>query len=143
MCTKKNKVGALATIIESVISTMTHIPVSCTMKITSKPRWTTKLRDQFEVRATVDEVGRGSDGGRAKPGPPAAVESGFGVLGLEGIMGNEEDSLGEKATPPGEGNRGVISGDIVEATGATGKTAGAADIVEICIVSLDAKANEQ
>jgi len=58
------------------------------------------------------------------------VISGFGGLGLEGIVGNEE-SDGEKATPPGEGNSGSISGDIAgEKRGASGNVVGAAEIVE-------------
>lgn len=40
------------------------------------------------------------------------MTSGLGGLGLEGIVGIE-DSDGEKAEPPGVGNKGSISGDMV------------------------------
>lgn len=45
----------------------------------------------------------------------------------------KEDSLGESSEPPGEGNRGVMSGDKAggEAEGASGNNAGAAEIVEV------------
>lgn len=68
----------------------------------------------------------------ARTGPGAPIASGFGGLGLEGIVGNE-DSLGESSAPPGEGNRGLMSGDKAggEAKGAPGSNAGAAEIVEV------------
>ncbi|KAL4384285.1 hypothetical protein GQ457_15G022220 [Hibiscus cannabinus] len=57
--------------------------------------------------------------------------SGFGGLGLDGIVGTDE-SVGEGATPLGVGNKGSTSGGKLgeEASGALGKNAGAADIVE-------------
>lgn len=63
-------------------------------------------------------------------GPGATIASGFGGLRLEGIVGSEE-SLGASSEPPGEGNRGVISGDSGgEDIGGFGSNAGAAEIVE-------------
>lgn len=55
-------------------------------------------------------------------------------------MGNE-DSLGESTEPPGEGNRGVMSGDKAggEANGESGNNAGAAEIVEVWNCSSSAK----
>lgn len=61
------------------------------------------------------------------------------------MMGSD-DSDGGSATPPGEGNKGVMSGDRDgEATGALapGKRAGAAEIVETFLCRSDAKANEE
>lgn len=43
-------------------------------------------------------------------GPNAAKSSGFGGLGLEGMVETEEE-VGVGTTPPGEGKSGVISGD--------------------------------
>lgn len=85
-------------------------------------------------------------------GLPAASSSGFGGLGLEGIMGSE-DSVGVAASPLGEGSRGEMSGDnagdgewdsglpggvdgaagIVtgDKSGDDGKEAGAAEMVEM------------
>lgn len=63
----------------------------------------------------------------------ASIASGFGGLRLEGIVGSEE-SLGASSEPPGEGNRGVISGESAgnggEDNGGFGSNAGAAEIVE-------------
>ncbi|CAI8603821.1 unnamed protein product [Vicia faba] len=68
--------------------------------------------------------------------------SGFGGLGVEGMVGNEE-SDGEKAAPPGEGNSGSISGESVgEKRGVSGNIiVGAAEIAETYIIF--AEANEQ
>ncbi|KAF3663410.1 hypothetical protein FXO38_10651 [Capsicum annuum] len=66
-------------------------------------------------------------------GPGATIASGFGGLRLEGIVGIEE-SLGASSEPPGEGNRGVISGESAESggedVGGFGSNAGAAEILE-------------
>lgn len=43
-------------------------------------------------------------------GPKAGKSSGFGGLGLEGMVETEEE-VGVGTTPPGEGKSGVISGD--------------------------------
>lgn len=71
------------------------------------------------------------------------MTSGFGGLGLEGIVGNEE-SDGEKAAPPGDGKSGSISGDIAgEKRGDSGNVVGAAEIAETCMFFEEAKDNEQ
>lgn len=79
-----------------------------------------------------DESGNDPTGENATAGPGAPVASGFGGLRLEGIVGIEE-SLGESSEPPGEGNRGVMSGDNAgdDAKGESGNNAGAAEIVEV------------
>lgn len=68
----------------------------------------------------------------AAMGLPAASPSGFGGLGLEGIMGRE-DSAGVAASPLGDGRRGKMSGDSagdgVWGSGAPGRVAGAAGII--------------
>ncbi|MED6132149.1 hypothetical protein PIB30_016571 [Stylosanthes scabra] len=89
------------------------------------------------------KAGIDSSGGKAITDPPGlAMESGFGGLGLEGIVGNE-DSEGVKAALPGVGNKGSISGESVGDTigedSTLGNTVGAAEIVETCIE--EAKAN--
>lgn len=63
-----------------------------------------------KFRATAEESACSLSGGNANPGPGAAIASGFGGLGLEGMVGIE-DSLGESSEPPGEGKSGAISGD--------------------------------
>lgn len=84
---------------------------------------------------TAEESGLGMVSSGARPGPGAAMASGLGGLGLEGISGTEE-SLGERSEPPGEGNRGVMSGDNAgggAADGAnaeSGSSAGAAEMDE-------------
>lgn len=76
-----------------------------------------------------------------EPGTPMA--SGFGGLGLAGIVGMEE-SEGEKAALPGEGKSGSISGERVgEARGAAGNTVGAADMVEKRTLDGEAKEGAQ
>ncbi|XP_020991627.1 uncharacterized protein LOC110278063 [Arachis duranensis] len=96
------------------------------------------------ARAGID-----SEGGKAITDPPGLVmESGFGGLGLEGIVGNE-DSEGVKAALPGVGNKGSISGESVgdtigeeeeeeEGESTLGNTVGAAEIVETCMVLCEA-----
>ncbi|MED6220311.1 hypothetical protein PIB30_043669 [Stylosanthes scabra] len=86
------------------------------------------------------KAGIDSEGGKAMTDPPGlAMESGFGGLGLEGIVGNE-DSEGVKAALPGVGNKGSISGESVgdtigeEEDSTLGNTVGAAEIVETCMV---------
>lgn len=81
-----------------------------------------------------EENGKEPIGENAITGPGADMASGFGGLGLEGIVGNE-DSVGESSEPPGEGNRGVMSfsGELAgdgEAKGESGNNEGAAEIVE-------------
>ena len=50
-------------------------------------------------------------GENAESGPGAMISSGFGVLGLEGMVGMSEPEAGVGNTPPGEGKSGAISGD--------------------------------
>lgn len=72
----------------------------------------------------------------------------MGGLGLEGIKGSAE-SVGASSEPPGEGKRGLISGERAgsggEDKGGFGNNAGAAEIVEAGIFNKDAlfKANER
>lgn len=88
----------------------------------------------WEEGDKAGDIDSDSDGGEAEPGPWWDEISGFGGLGLEGIVGNEE-SDGEKAVRPGEGNSGSISGDSV------GEKRGASEIAETCMFF--AEANEQ
>lgn len=72
-------------------------------------------------------------------GPKEGMSSGLGGLGLEGMVGSE-DSVGESSPLPGEGKRGVISGDEAggeESGGAVGSNAGAAEIVFAAICADD------
>lgn len=56
----------------------------------------------------MDETGKDAEGGKAESG--ARIEkSGFGGLGLEGIVGMEEPAVG--TAPPGVGSKGAMSGD--------------------------------
>ena len=57
----------------------------------------------------MEEADSNSNGGNAEPGPAAIKSSGFGGLGLEGMVGMDEPVVG--TTPPGDGNKGAISGD--------------------------------
>lgn len=54
------------------------------------------------------------NGENAESGPeatePYSLSSGFGGLGLEGMVGMDEPE-GEGKSPPGEGKRGAMSGD--------------------------------
>lgn len=92
---------------------------------------------------TEDDGGIDPDGGKAVscPACPGDIASGFAVR-VEGMVGSD-DSEGGSVTPPGEGNRGVMSGDRAgENRGALGKTAGAAEIVEtFLIAAADANAD--
>lgn len=81
----------------------------------------------------AEEASKDPDGENAIPGPGAAASSGFGGLGLEGMVGSE-DSDGESGSFPGVGKRGVMSGERAggngNVRGPPGKTAGAAEMVE-------------
>ena len=91
-----------------------------------------ELRKPETLSWFAEETGRDPSGENARKGTGASIASGFGGLGLEGIVG-KEDSLGESSEPPGEGKRGVMSGDKAggEAKGASGNNAGAAESVEV------------
>ena len=95
-----------------------------------------KLKNRASFRGpdeVAEEAGKDPDGGKVIPGPGATKASGFGGLGLEGMVGSE-DSAGESGCFPGVGKRGVMSGDRAGDNGAVkgppGKTAGAAEMVE-------------
>ncbi|XP_041022550.1 uncharacterized protein LOC121263623 [Juglans microcarpa x Juglans regia] len=106
---------------------------------------TTMFRDQDGDIETDEDSGKDSDGGKAASCAGATVESGFGGLRLAGMVGSD-DSDGGSATPPGEGNKGLMSGERAgEDTGALGNNAGAAEMVETLVLmfSLDAMANEE
>ncbi|KAG5104899.1 hypothetical protein JHK82_041869 [Glycine max] len=51
------------------------------------------------------------NGEKAERGPGAIMSSGFGGLGLEGMVGMSEPAAGVGKTPPGEGSSGAMSGD--------------------------------
>ncbi|KAG6748513.1 hypothetical protein POTOM_048439 [Populus tomentosa] len=98
-----------------------------------KPRKKAKFKGPDEVVETEEEAGKDPEGEIENlAGPGATMSLGFGGLGLEGMVGRD-DSVGEGAPAPGVGSKGSTSGDKVggEDKGATGKNAGAADIVEI------------
>lgn len=58
----------------------------------------------------MEKPGNDPNGGNAaESGPAAITSSGFGGLGLEGMVGMEEPVVG--TTPPGDGNKGAMSGD--------------------------------
>lgn len=68
------------------------------------------------------------DGAKAVSGPTGSSMSGFG-LREEGIVGMDDPS-GEADARPGDGSRGVMSGD--SSVSGSGRTAGAAEMVGIC-----------
>lgn len=67
---------------------------------------------RYAVRETAEETGEKAEGARAAESGPIGynISSGF-LLGFEGIVGTEETG---GTTPPEEGKRGAISGDISE-----------------------------
>lgn len=111
-----------------------------------KPRkHTARFRGPGELREVAAESGKAPDGDIANTGPAAgSIRSGFGGLGLEGIVGSD-DSAGEGTPAPVVGDTGSMSGDKLggEDKGASGKNAGAADIVENCTCTRDVKAGEE
>ncbi|KAL8234286.1 hypothetical protein R6Q59_020386 [Mikania micrantha] len=71
----------------------------------------TRVAPNLEFQETEVETGSEPDGETAKVlGPKDDMSSGLGGLGLDGMVGSD-DSVGESSPPPGEGNRGVMSGD--------------------------------
>ncbi|PKI70524.1 uncharacterized protein LOC116188320 [Punica granatum] len=90
-------------------------------------RASTRTEPELAIAGSTSEGERG-----VVTGPPATSLSGFGGLGLDGIMGSE-DSEGVGASPLGEGRRGEMSGDNVgngeSGSGAAGRVAGAAGVV--------------
>lgn len=63
-------------------------------------------------------------------GPGASISSGFGGLGLDGIIGSM-DASGAAASLPGDGSSGVMSGDSAGEgeRGEDGRSDGAAEMV--------------
>lgn len=87
------------------------------------------------AKEAEEETGKADPDGETPVSRAGARKlSGFGGLGLEGIVGKEE-SAGDGAmagSPTGEGNSGVMSGDNELGDGAKrgyGNNAGAADIL--------------
>lgn len=112
---------ALGTIIEVATNTVyltCHTPEKscciCNKPSTSKPRNNVDFRAPAEVRETeteteVDAGKLETDGERAKPGAAGfKTFSGFGGLGLEGIVGSSEERVGDGdgAIPLGVGHEG-------------------------------------
>ncbi|KAF2298577.1 hypothetical protein GH714_024177 [Hevea brasiliensis] len=109
-----------------------HKAESCIKQNTSKPRkHTARFKGTDELREVAEEASKDPDGDIANTGPGAgSIRSGFGGLGLEGMVGSD-DSAGEGTPAPVVGNTGSISGDKLggEDKGASGNNAGAADMV--------------
>lgn len=71
-----------------------------------------------ETQQTAEETGEKAEGPRAaESGSIGYITSSGFLLGLEGIVGTEETG---GTTPPEEGKRGAISGEISENGDATG-----------------------
>ena len=60
---------------------------------------------------SAEEAGIDPDGANAESGPSKSNSSGFGGLGLEGMVGMD-DPVEVGTLPPGEGKSGAMSGDI-------------------------------
>lgn len=104
-----------------------HMPKSCTaekVKMTKTPL-------KRKLSETEEETGICPDGEMATSGRGTATESGFGGLGLEGMVGSE-DPDGEITCFPGEGNSGAISGGKLGEEGCRGSGGndGAAEMVD-------------
>ena len=99
----------------------------------SRARNTTKFRDPTALREPREAAGREPKGENAESGPRETTSSGFGGLGLEGMVGME-DPVVTGSTPPGEGKRGEMSGDNGGRGGRAGfsKNAGDVKIVGVC-----------
>lgn len=109
-----------------------YTPESCINQNATKPRNRTELRETDKPRATEERGGGNPDGEPAVLGPGATTWKGFGVR-LEGMTGGGDLAV-EGPAPPGEGKSGVISGDKVgedKGTGGFGRSAGAAEMVEV------------
>lgn len=90
------------------------------------------MRDPSEVAGREEPEGE-----RAESGPRETTSSGFGGLGLEGMVGME-DPVGTGSTPPGEGKRGIMSGDNGGRGDGAGFSKNAGD-VESCSGDKDSK----
>lgn len=101
----------------------------------------TAIEDPDGLKATAEDSGNDPVGETAVSGSEEETESsGFGGLGLEGMIGRE-DSMGEGVAfePAGVGNRGVMSGESAggstrageeEGVWGNGSTAGEAEMAE-------------
>lgn len=96
-----------------------------------KPNKSAKFRNPKTLGEDAVETSFDPDGEMAESGPTLATSSGFGGLWLDGMVGME-DPVGEGNSPPGEGKRGVMSGDnsVYGESEGPGNTDGAAEIVE-------------
>lgn len=107
---------------------MPHTPGSNTKHNATDKQRTTPA-NEF---ATLGEAATGKawDGGNAPLGPGASISSGFGGLGLDGIIGSM-DASGAAASLPGDGSSGVMSGDSAGEgeRGEDGRSDGAAEMV--------------
>ncbi|EEF41650.1 conserved hypothetical protein [Ricinus communis] len=150
---KKEKKSSTTSNNKQLPPTVPHQAESCSKQNTIRPRkCKAKHRIADEVKEVADEAGKDPDGEIPNTGPGASglIISGFGGLGLEGMVGSE-DSAGEGTAAPVVGKTGSISGDKlevgggeVEEKGGSGKRAGAADIVEYCTCSTsDVKASDE
>ena len=95
----------------SQIRKTTHSLIQCKHQHTAKPA--KKAVAMLATRLVVGALEESGDpnGEKAERGPGAIMSSGFGGLGLEGIVGMSEPAAGVGNTPPGEGNSGAMSGD--------------------------------
>ena len=66
------------------------MPWSCIMKNTSKARCRIEYSGWDVAWEVGAKAGIDSDGGKANTDPGLPMTSGFGGLGLEGIVGNED-----------------------------------------------------
>lgn len=84
-----------------------------------------------ELLLPADDTAADPDGVIAELG---CNSSGFGGLGLDGMVGNVPAAGAAPASPPGEGNKGIMSGANVggmeEIVGSIGRRAGAAEMRE-------------
>ncbi|KAL4289568.1 hypothetical protein GQ457_14G014060 [Hibiscus cannabinus] len=68
-----------------------------------------KCKGWKESLGDVEDAGNDRNGGKAESGPGAMKSSGFGGLGVEGMVGMDVPVVG--TIPPGDGNKGATSGD--------------------------------
>nr|DAD37925.1 TPA_asm: hypothetical protein HUJ06_008566 [Nelumbo nucifera] len=128
----------------SSTSLTSHMPKSCVCQNTTRPRNIAQFRGPTELRELEDEAGKEWDGESPESGPNETISSGFGGLGLEGMVGRD-DTVGEVFAPPGVGNNGSMSGDNAgegAESGGFGKKAGAADMAEDSNFSSEARVSE-
>ena len=86
-----------------------YILSGCIHQYAAKPAKTV-FEYETKILDAAEEAGNDSYGGKAESGPGAPKSSGFGGLGLEGMVGMD-DPVGVGTAPPGEGKSGAMSGD--------------------------------